>query len=37
MKKIIDFVNLYQLYRIKHGRKYAARAAARIAFGSLPF
>lgn len=37
MKNIIDFINLYKLYRVMHGRKYAARTAYEIAIKGHPF
>ena len=37
MKTIVEFINLYRLYRVKHGRSYAARTAYEIAIKGHPF
>lgn len=37
MSKIADFIEIYQSYRVSHGRAYAARIALQIAFKGYPF
>lgn len=37
MKRIINFVQLYLLYRRHHSRGYAFERARDIAFRSIPF
>lgn len=35
--KIAEFLEVYRLYRVSHGRRYAARIAYGIAFKGLDF
>jgi hypothetical protein len=37
LRRVIDFVEVYRLYRRHHPRPYALRRAWGIAFQSLPF
>ena len=37
MTTLKDFIQLYRLYRVKHGRRYALRRAYEISFLSVPF
>lgn len=37
MKNILDFIQLYRLYRKSHSRRYSAWIAREIAFRGLPF
>jgi hypothetical protein len=37
MKKLIEFVSVYRMYRLGHSPRYAARIAYDIAFRGVPF
>lgn len=32
-----DFIETYRMYRVSHGRRYAARIAYQITFKGYPF
>ena len=35
--KVRDFAEIYRIYRVSHGRLYAARIAYNCAFNGSPF
>ena len=37
MHRLIEFIDVYRLYRIHHDRVYALRSAYRIAIQQIPF